>query len=63
MKKIIFIALLIVGVNYLAQAQFKIGVKGGLNVSSEYFVTSEFVESTDPLVAYHLGAFIGIEYN
>lgn len=65
MKKIAFIFVLLVGVGFTAQAQFTLGIKGGLSSSGVDVKnaknTVNQLKDSDNIVGYHLGAFTRVK--
>ncbi len=61
MKKIAFIFVLLVGIGFSAQAQFTLGIKGGLSSSGVDVKnaknTLNQLKDSDNITGYHLGAF------
>src|SRR3712207_5620147 len=66
MKKVAFILVLLVSVGYTAQAQFTLGIKGGLSSSGVDVKnaknTINQLKDSDNITGYHLGAFTRVKF-
>jgi hypothetical protein len=63
MKRILLSAMLLIGTFGFTQAQISGGIKGGLNFANQEYSADGFSISPDARTAFHVGAFLAINFS